>query len=564
MYDYRNEHLVIAKFLINNNTKCFFLTIAHHSIDFHPSQKDIQFWFYIARSHFFIANCLKFKMHRTLTREGLSVYQGFGGLQDSTIDLSNFQSQLTKDRISRTMTFQKINRPSIARFCKKIQIDITQKQLGEQTLFLNDNILDEKLKNAKDNDDNEEIIGFLKNVIECSEDKYKDTIDKYLNTDILVSKMIDCLQFIVEKMETNKIPLMCQLLNTMVALFPLSKKEIQEIYVDDGLCFLLMKLLDVNISPDLLLSSIGLIGVMSENDSYARDALICNEIHFNLIELVSKTDNVEVINASCEALSHVFENPEQIDFSILLDCFKSIASLLNINSKDALQSILVCIVDMTVQMPSLIFSIFEMNFHKRIVELLPDPELTAYVLRLIDNMSIAQPSQINELLKCGLFSVLTELLMTEFTGDVFCVLSNLLESVPEMILNLINEEFIDNAIEIAMYSSIGVKKEASYFLATAIIFSNEKQIEMLLKKDLFDVLFEMIDCDIVLIILRIIDSLVKIINLIKRENKFIDFYHSIMTESNISKVYSLKENKEQLVVEHVNFLISQYNILNIK
>ncbi|KAH0791812.1 hypothetical protein GPJ56_004306 [Histomonas meleagridis] len=488
-------------------------------------------------------------MHRSLSREGLSVYEGFGGMQDSGIDLSEFQSQLAQDRCSRTMTFQKITRPSIARFCERSISKLEKEQYNESSPFLDiDNACSilEKLNS-------DEMTTFLKNITICAEKNPK-AMEPFLQSTEIPKQLSNAL------MSSTSDPIKILLLNTIAVLFPISE-QVQNVYIDEGICFTISEFLQSD-SDDLILASIGIIGVFSQSSSYARDAVMCIDLHITLMEIANTSKSTEIINASCESLSHMFENSEPIDAAILLRCVEPMTPLLNLESEDALQSVLVCFVDMTNQMSSIIFSIFENNLYQRIIELLPNPALTSTVLRLIGNMSIAQPSQISAMLKIGLFPSLIELLTTEFTADVYWVLSSFLMSVPQMMITLFTPEFIDNTIEIAMYSSIGVKKEASYFLATVIFFADDNLLNVLMKKDLISVLIEMLNSDIVLITLRIIDSLIRFINVLTKDPKINrEFIQQLLDEDTKKILKKLEIGDQDLVVERVKFLETQIDLL---
>ncbi|KAH0791945.1 hypothetical protein GPJ56_004129 [Histomonas meleagridis] len=482
--------------------------------------------------------------------EGLSLYEGFGGLQDGGVDLSDFQTQLAQDRISRTMTFQKITRPSIARLCKRTIAKMEEQQFNESSPFLD---VDYACK-VLDKLDQTELTDFLKNVTECAEKNQK-VMTKFLESTEIAQKLTAALGSGLPE------PLIILLLNTIADLYPIST-DTQITYIDEGICFQFFDFLESD-SSDLVIAAIGLIGVLSQYNSYARDAIMCNDIHLTLINIAQTSSNKEVVEAACESLSHMFENPEPIDTSILLDCINPMIPLLNLESEDALQSVLVCFIDISSQNPTTIISIFDLNLYPKIIDLLPNHNLTSTVLRLIRNMAIAQPSQIEKMLSIGLFPKLVDLLTTEFTADVYWVLTSFLEAVPTMMMKLFTSEFIDNSIDIAAYSSFNVKKEASYFLATTVMFADETKIKMLMKEDLIRVFIEMLNGEIVLIILRVIDSIIHFINLLTAEGNTYDrkFMKPLYEENGEKAVQQLLNSSQQTVAERAQYFNEQIQTL---
>lgn len=491
-------------------------------------------------------------MHTSYSREGLSLYEGFGGLQDSGIDLSEFQAQLAKDRSSRTMTFQKITRPSIARFCRR-SIDQMQKgQFSESSQFLNIEYACKVLEDA----DVLELTDFLKNVTQCAS-KNKEVMGKFLASQEIAQVMVRTLSN-----ESLSERLIILLMNTIAELYPISSVDVQNAYIDEGICFQFLPFLESK-SEDLVLSTIGIIGAISQSSSYARDAVVCCDIHLTLIDIAQKSENIEIVNAACESLSHMFANPEPIDSSILLGCVEPMIPLLDLKSDDSLESILVCFVEMSSQNPSVIFSIFENKIYSKIVELLPNPNLTSTALRLIGNMAIAQPSQIDMMIKTGLFPKLVDLMCTEFAADVFWVLSAFLEAVPNLMMELFTEEFLDNALEISVYSSFNVKKEGSHFLATVILFADETKLCTLMNSELMKVFVEMLGCNIVLIILRIFDSIIRLIHIIEKDvSRYdCDFLKPLFDENGTNVIEKLTNSQEETLAKRAIYFKKQIDIL---
>lgn len=100
------------------------------------------------------------------------------------------------------------------------------------------------------------------------------------------------------------------------------------------------------------------------------------------------------------------------------------------------------------------------------------------------------------------------LLNTEHKPDVFNVLSNLIYSIPKRIVDLFDQNFIDQTINNALSSSYKEKKEATYFLATLLIFESKEKLDYFMKKKFFDLFLEMLNCNIPFILSKMLPALI--------------------------------------------------------
>ncbi|KAK8882283.1 hypothetical protein M9Y10_044925 [Tritrichomonas musculus] len=313
------------------------------------------------------------------------------------------------------------------------------------------------------------------------------------------------------------------ILQIMCSLFPLCEKY-QETFVDN--IFLFLNDLLGSPNQDMVLSTLTLITVISNFSSYGRDALISLDTHVEISNLLlnilgnipqnyAETNIEHVIDIASDSIYHLFANPAQIErHEILIDFLPNIVRILqalNPAMKSSINSIIMTMVEMSNKYPLLVPKYYEMNLFPFFIKLLNDEDLRGSALCLIGNCCCgANPSQIGVFLDEGLINYLLQFFQTDFATDSFWIFSNLLQSIPNVILPIIsNQDFIQNVINIASSSSFDLKKEASYLLSTIIIFSGMANIKPFITNDVFDIFTDILSCGDQKIISRCIYAFAK-------------------------------------------------------
>ncbi|OHT06492.1 hypothetical protein TRFO_25531 [Tritrichomonas foetus] len=350
--------------------------------------------------------------------------------------------------------------------------------------------------------------------------------------------------------------LQVSLLQTISVIFP--NTSLKEEFIDYGIC---MSLFDFISSDYLMISmaSIQLIDLICEYSSYGRDAIVCLGLHTQMMEIASKETDLNLTNACCVALQKLFCNPDFIDPSALIQCVKPLSNLLYLNSKVALQAVVECFVEMTNKIPSLVYALFEIDdIVVYLINLLEDDALTESALKLIGNMSMSQPSQINLMLNRGIIQKLLYFIGTSSTraSESFWVLSNMVESVPQMLIPFITQSFLDNVIQTAKDSTIEVKKEAAFFISTVIIYSEDSTVPYFLQYDVVDLLCEMLGCAVTIIVLRCLDTLMILLHFSINQAQTV--FSSFMIDCDIiDRLSELVEEQTPMVTERAIYLLRQ-------
>ena len=315
-------------------------------------------------------------------------------------------------------------------------------------------------------------------------------------------------------------PVIIQLIEFVTQVFVCFSENLRVKMVDDGLTMCLLNFVEVD-SVQLVVCTIQLMIVMSDNSAYARDSLLCLGLHDTLLRIAQSgsmrnagdgmRESEPLIDEACAALQHMFANPYPVDLDILSDCVENFLPLLNLQSLTAMVSVLECFVEITNKMPSLICKLHDFGLYPLAVQLLQVPQLVQPTLRLIGNFANGQPGQVEDLLASGLLAELNKLLDSEFIGEALWILGNLMETVSSHILPMIDDAFVQRVLMAADAGSFEVKKDAGYFIATLIFYAPAPTLPRFIREDIADLLVEMMNCEQDIMILRSTDAISKLV-----------------------------------------------------
>lgn len=472
----------------------------------------------------------------------------------SGVDLSDYREQLVHDRNSRTLTLRRIKKPTIQQFLTQGQTNTLESPLidTKNFPFLDINYAILQLTNGNTSSLSE----FLNNLTVCATTTPRLAMNLAQAPEI-AEPFADALSASYSE-EIN-----IQLITTMIAIFPIAGEN-RVNFVDAGLTTNLFEFLSSTSLP-LLEVSIALVDVMTDYSTYANDSILCLGVHQFLIEIAQNEYNEPLTLQALDALKRIFaltvnaanEKPHKIDVITLESSVELMVPLLDLSSTEAVNSALMCFVALTDQMSALVFNLYDLGLFPKIVNFLTNPDLVSAALPLIGNMSVCHATHVETLLQCGLFEILMKLINTEYTSDVFWVLSNLVESVPHKTVELFDEHFIEKTIDIAIRSSFDVKKEATFFLATLAMFVATDNLAVFMNVNLLDLMLEMLNYNFILIVIRSLDALIRLAKVLETKTESSQFEETFHSEEVIAILNGLlSEDNAGAIKERVTVLLS--------
>lgn len=353
---------------------------------------------------------------------------------------------------------------------------------------------------------------------------------------------------------TDSENLLHSLLTSLIFAFPMFSQEAQEEIVNGGVALKVDEILsnfvdkcsnnsctcsDVN----LLIESCMLITILSKHSSYARDSFLCYSVHERLLNMLTAISSSvkqyqsqihekqldaqsnQILNSLAEAVQSIYVTKlnlvddlgDQITDKLINQMIQLVPILYNINLF-ALKSIMSCLISIISSYTSVVDIYFDNNLDSICFSMLKNPELTSLTLSLLGNMcATGDPKRLLPSISVtdehpSLFQILVEMIPTEFSADVFWIMSSLFDNLPGELMNYITTEFIQYIISIGCSSGYQVKKESAFFLATVITKVSASYIPKFAESaELIDTLIEMLGCGENKVVIRCIYAISYII-----------------------------------------------------
>ena len=460
-------------------------------------------------------------------------------------DISMHNTQLAKERSTRSLTLRRSARPTIA------GLTGLRKPIGTPRIKLFDleeyPYLDPSFCVSIFSQGNE---GKIRELLENLSTVYNGTPKLVLN--VIQSEDISepILNFLSDCSNEN---LIIDILNFIGLIYPKSATN-QEKFIDDGLTFYLLNYLQSE-NINLLLSTINCIDSISCASSYARNSILCMDLYSELVRIAKLEFQEDLTKASCKAIFSIFNNPEEVDSRTINACIAPITELLSLSSISSLKHILNALVAITDQRRVLIVELYNLEIGTLIISFLSNDELVEPCLNLIANMTASNMSDVNKLLESGLMDALFALLSSEHAATVFNVLSELIESRVPSILDLFDSSFIGNTIEMYNDGDYELKKSTAYFIATLIIFKPLSELGPFICVEICDMIEAMLGCGHAQIILRCLDAIIKLVHVAAQNRESQEFMISLASEDMRGTLDNIMQNDSQLMTEKATYLL---------
>lgn len=474
--------------------------------------------------------------------------QGAGQIYLGGRDLSNYAEELIIHRNSRTLNLRRSINLCHNRTCNcNGKFYVSPKRSNALSSSSQELTADLIIQTFQQNQENPTAIASMcSTIIEASEKSGK-LLSSIIQTNAVQESFVNFL-------ENGSQPSTADVLNVLSASFKYAGSTMED-FIDAGLCTALMSLL-MEENKDNIEATIQLIGVISSQCTYARDAITCLGIHTMLIELAAKERGNEIACPICEALHSIFGNQSPIDSEIIRDSVASIVALLDGQTDDTINAIIDVLVDMSSKQPSIVFSFSQLGLYDVVCDFVPNSKLTQEALRLLGNMCVAQPPQIKILLDHGLFDILMTLSSTQFAADVFWVLSNLIESMPDIVTSTFENGLIEAALSAAEDSPSEIKREAAFFISTVIVFGGNSKIEEFFNDRVFCVISDILGCGVQSIVIRCIDSLLSFLIFAQSTDR-VDEFIQFVTDNDIEDRLRDLDEERSIIGQRARYILSQ-------
>ena len=276
--------------------------------------------------------------------------------------------------------------------------------------------------------------------------------------------------------------------------------ELQNEILDEGLCDVVLQVMEK--SPALVVPALALLGSMVDSCLYARDTIFCLGINNQIGEMALSAESVAVCDAACGVIRKLFSDPESMDRETLNAVIRDVVPLLQVRSVNGVLLVLNALRDIVRLVPGTAFFMHDAGIVEYVMVFLGKPELAETTLKLVGYLCNAPPPQVKAMVEAGLHDRLMQLLAPEYITEVFWVLSNCVQIIPNSVIPQITDGFIQQVVDIAGSCHYDCLKEAAYFLATMMLFTDIERLGSFMRQDIIDVVVKMICCDVHNIVVR--------------------------------------------------------------
>ena len=280
-------------------------------------------------------------------------------------------------------------------------------------------------------------------------------------------------------------------------MFPMFTLDAKEAYIDSGVTIRFYNILQEG-DLESLLYTCKLITTLCKNSSYARNSILCYNIHQCLIDMLfvkEKLENEELLFNICLAINAIFKNDEDIESEQVINLIPQLIQSLTIlpNTK-CVGLILSALAGISNKCQSIVLYYFQCNLDQIAIQMINNPDLTDKVLDVLGNMCVADISYIQKMIDANLFQILVNLISSEYASTALWVMSNIYDAAKPRLEHFITSDFIAFLVDVGNSSSHDVKKEAVFFLATVIVNTNIQVIINFFNHDIVELLIELLGC----------------------------------------------------------------------
>lgn len=358
---------------------------------------------------------------------------------------------------------------------------------------------------------------------------------------------------------------------------PLLPEEEKVTFIDTGFEFCLPEALNSE-NVEFLLETINFISFLSKQTDYAIDTFFSFGIHTQLLDIAEKNLNNPDINSKAvarTALKVVFElfgEQENILSTILQSELPRITKmLLECNDIDEKKTLLQTITEITNQRSSFSFILFESEAVSEIYKMLDNEELITTALPLIGNLCLSSREHVQKLIDMGLVHKLMELRqMPQYSPDAYWCLSNVTEAAPDLFSQLaVNETNVSKLVDSVLIDTKSdqnqLRKEATFFLASLILYISRNFQNAFIKHGVFQALVSVLDITNnkdVIVVLHIFDVFIRLFSYVEQHLDKYDHFMELINETHLTeKVERIAESEEPMLVTKAHEIQKQFQEL---
>lgn len=155
-------------------------------------------------------------------------------------------------------------------------------------------------------------------------------------------------------------------------------------------------------------------------------------------------------------------------------------------------------------------------------------------LAFIGNLANGEAVKVKEMIDAGLVRILVAFIESEYTADALLVLSNLVETVPDEMTDVVAPQMVRLIVEIAQVANFDIRRECAFFLATLIWYMDPVVLDPLTNSEVLNELSEMCSSGNAKVIQRCLGAIMRLYHLSRATGRVAEFM-AMMEEVDVAE-----------------------------
>lgn len=427
-------------------------------------------------------------------------------------DLSQYGRRAAEERTTRTLMMRRMKFPKI-------------KNLGASRMTMSDDV---ETVTADD------VIYALKSLHEGQIGKLADTLVRLAGADeralTEIMKESNVCDAIFGACEAGSIGVKLILVRALQRIIPCIG-EAQSALIDTGIVPLAAEMFKLD--PRLACESMDLLSVIVRASQWGRDTAVCCGIQDTLVELALNCGDEQVCVRACVTLRSIFETCDSEMVETAVATAEEALELIRTESVPVLHEVLELFCSLS-NVNNAVSLFLERGLHMEALKMLEVDALRRPALAFIGNLANGEAVKVKEMIDAGLVRILVAFIESEYTADALLVLSNLVETVPDEMTDVVAPQMVRLIVEIAQVANFDIRRECAFFLATLIWYMDPVVLDPLTNSEVLNELSEMCSSGNTKVIQRCLGAIMRLYHLSRATGRVAEFM-AMMEEVDVAE-----------------------------
>lgn len=321
--------------------------------------------------------------------------------------------------------------------------------------------------------------------------------------------------------------------------------------IDEGLLFTLREFLPQY--TDEVLDFLQIIPVIS---GYARDSMLSLGIIEDVVDCFKNATSSRQRILAGKVLTSQFTIEQPFQVEDLSDLVPRVVDLLCTTKDDdnAILQVLQTLTEINGREPSFSNVYIKLGIPEYLVQNIDKECLTKQGFSLAGNMCICDSKDAKKIVESGLVVKCMSMLSQDYASDIFWMLSNLIESMPDFIVSSLSDDFVSKSVKMLEEHEKCHEtfKEAVYFFSTIFLFSSSGSLERFMMEPILNGISAAIENTESDVSARCLDAISRLMILSSNQPRFSDILKSHSKFKDVTRsLMKLKEGTNNVIFKNL-------------